>query len=409
MATPLYTYTLINPPLPSDITGTPNVSAYEINDLSQVVGTISNVTAYGAPYSKTYSFIYDNGNYTILEAPGAYSTTISQINHADEVIGHYVDATGTHSFAYSSGHYTDISYPGAFFTNVVESSSSGNLVGTFFDSSGLHTFLDVSGTYTALSVPGSTITTPVAVNAAGQVIGNYTDDMGSHAFLYSDNLYTTLSEPGASSVTVKQINDAGQILGSYNTLYGPPQNFVYYNGLYTPISVPGSSYTFANEINGDGQVAGTYYDQTGSHVFIETNGTYTNADPVVTSSGGQPAHFSVSFTAFNNQGEILGTLFGPSQSGPFIYSDGSGSFVGAQGASSMSFTGINDLGQLIGTISDGYSVHAFLATPIPGAATAFTSNDITGADPIPVPAVGSELAWSDTLSRDLGILGLPPS
>lgn len=408
MTAPSYTYTLINPPLPSDITSAPYVSANQINDLGQVIGTISNGQSYGTPSGKTYSFIYDKGTYTILQAPGAYSTTISQINHANEVIGHYVDAAGTHSFAYTNGTYTEIAYPGASFTNVVESSSSGKLVGTFFDSGGLHAFLDENGSYTALSVPGSTSTTPVAVNAAGQVIGNYTDSNGSHAFLYSNHAYTTLSEPGAPSVTVQQINDAGQILGSYSTGYGPPQSFVYLNGTYTQINVPGSAYTSALELNGNGQVAGTYYGQTGSHVFIETNGNYIDVEPKVTSSGNQPAYYSVNFTAFNNRGEVLGSMYGPSQSGPFIYSDDSSGFLGAQGGASMSFTGINDLGQLIGTFSDGYSTHAFLATPAPGAATSFASTETIGANSSLLPAIRPELAWSDSsMPRHAGIAGVP--
>ena len=115
--------------------------------------------------------------------------------------------------------------------------------------------------------------------------------------------------------------------------------------------------TDAIEINDVGQVAGNYKDGTGSHAFLDTNGTYiTIAAPP---GSGQQA--STSFSRLDNAGEVLGTYSGPTGSGPFLYSDGTSRALGVPGVQATGVNSMNDLGDLIGSFFDGAQTHSFLA------------------------------------------------
>jgi len=397
-----YSYTLIDPTY-SIGTGTfRSVGVSQVNDMGQVLGTFSGSA--GSP-----PFLYSDGGYTNLDVPGATTTIATQLSNTGQVIGRYYDATGgAHAFVYQDGNYSEIAVPDAAFTTALQISSAGKILAEYFDSNGLHPLIDDNGSNTTLSVPGATSTIvristgvagsiPQAINDADQVIGAYVDAAGSHAFLYSDGGYTTLAVPGAASTVATQINNAGQVFGTYTT---PPESgpsvtryFVYSDGAYTPIAVPGATNTTANQINDAGQVAGTYTDPTGTHLFLDTGGTYVTIDPppgpspsgsgpsVLSDPSAPPVSLgssvpsatlvpfsSVSFTQLSNAGDVLGTYYSsgnqPSGSKPFLYSDGTSTDVSVPGAPTTNATRVNDLGHLIGTFSDGTATHAFLATPV---------------------------------------------
>jgi hypothetical protein len=367
-----YSYTLIDPPFGPGGTGNRYVSVSQVNDLGQVLGTVNRLgTGYRAGVTDSEPFLYANGKYTLLDVPGASSTTARLLNNAGAVIGSYQDAAGiSYSFVYQDGRYQDITVPGAAFTSVLQSSSSGKLLGTYFDSSGLHPFIDDKGTDIVLSVPGATstyvantygsFTSGPSINDSDQVIGTYTDSAGSHAFLYSNGNYTTLAVPGSQSTTLSEINNGGQVLGTYTDPSGT-HSFVYTNGMYTETAFPGAGSTTASAINDAGQVAGSYSDAAGSHVFLDTDGTYITIDAPL--SSGQPAYSY--FSRLNNAGEVSGGYYGPTGSGIFLYSHGTSTDVSVPGASSTSLNGMNNVGDLIGTFYDGTQTRNFLASPVP--------------------------------------------
>ncbi len=391
-----YSYTLIDPTYSIDTGTFRTVGVSQINDLGQVLGTVTGSTG-------SHPFLYSDGGYTSLDVPGAITTVATQLNNAGQIIGRYNDATGSHSFLYQDGNYTEIAVPDAAFTTALQISSAGKILAEYFDSTGLHPFIDDNGSNTTLSVPGATSTIVrnstgaggnilSAINDADQVIGAYVDAAGSHSFLYSDGSYTTLAVPGATSTIAAQINNAGQVLGTYTAPSdsGPSvtRSFVYSDGAYTPIAVPGAT-TTADQINDAGQVAGVYSDQTGSHLFLDTDGTYVtiNPPPSPAPSGGVPFPPSISFIQLSNAGDVLGSYnssgsppFGGNK--PFLYSSGTSTDVSVPGATTTGATRINDLGQLIGTFSDGITSHAFLTTP-PGANAMQTSLLATLLPPAP--------------------------
>lgn len=364
-----YSYTLIDPPYDIDTGAYRTVTATQVNDAGEVLGTLSGSTP-------TQPFLYADGAYTVLAAPGAASTTATQLNNAGQVIGRYTDAAGTHSFVYQNGAFAEVAAPGGAFTDVLQISPGGLILADYFDSAGLHPAIDDNGRFTTLAVPGATSTVvrtgtsgpgllPV-INDAGEAIGSYTDAAGSHAFLYDGNGgYATLAVPGGFNTVATGINAAGQVIGTYatgpGTASGTARSFVYSDGTYATVAVPGATSTSAAQINDAGQIAGSYSDAAGAHVFLDTDGNFITVNPP---SG---ASSPVFLTQLNNAGDVLAIGPGSNSPGvanlPFVYSGGVSTDVDVPGAATTSSLRFNDAGQLIGSVFDGVASHAFLATP----------------------------------------------
>jgi hypothetical protein len=57
---------------------------------------------------KPFGFISDNGTFTTLNAPGAFSVSPKAINNRGGVFGSCRDSSGTHSFLYDDGTFTTL-------------------------------------------------------------------------------------------------------------------------------------------------------------------------------------------------------------------------------------------------------------------------------------------------------------
>jgi probable HAF family extracellular repeat protein len=213
------------------------IYANAINDAGLIVGVCEDSTG-------EHGFLYGSGgNYTLLNAPGAFSTYAFGMNNvgAGQIVGGYQDNTGEHGFMYSGGNYTTLpSPPGApagapLWANGIN--DAGDIVGVY---NRVHGFLYSGGTYTFLDVPGASATIPCAINNFGQVVGTYRNATGLRGFLYSAGTgdYTILPTPkGASDLTVYGINDAGQIVGYYTRSDGA-HGFLATPGEYVTIGPP---------------------------------------------------------------------------------------------------------------------------------------------------------------------------
>src|SRR5207249_9786824 len=87
----------------------------------------------------THSFLYANGSYTFLNAPGASNTFAQSIDSTSGVTGYYTDATGQHGFVYHNGSYTTLDDPLAFNPQTRTASGmngSGSVVGYYQTASG---------------------------------------------------------------------------------------------------------------------------------------------------------------------------------------------------------------------------------------------------------------------------------
>lgn len=248
--------------------------------------------AHGSACDVQCGFLYSGGTYTILSAPGSFSTTAISVNDKGQIIGTFNNSNGTFSYLYSGGVYTTLSVP----TPPIGIDNQGQIVGTNYLYSG--------GTYTSLSVPGSFSTTANAVNENGQIIGTYTDNSGTKYFQYTAGVYSTISLPGLPG-PVSGFNDNGQIAGTYTGKFGSLSGtlgFLYSGGTYTTIAYADSGYCFPGGcpsitipkgLNDNGLVVGLYWAGNNFYGF-----------PI----GGPPVSnlCCVSDDGINNLGQIVG-------------------------------------------------------------------------------------------------------
>lgn len=192
------------------------------------------------------------------------------------------------------------------------------------------------------------------INNAGQMaVTTYAaDSSSSHAFLYSNGVMTDLSIPGAVWNSARGINNSGQVVGlSYAADYSTTTAFV------TGANGVGATYLpghYALDINDSGQVVGG----TGAAPFIYSNGTMS----YLSTLGGSWAEAM----GINDSGQVMGMSWtaGDVAGHVYLYSNGTMSDLGTLGGSwSDAWTGsINNSGQVVGlsSLAGEASTHAFL-------------------------------------------------
>jgi probable HAF family extracellular repeat protein len=203
-------------------------SATHINSSAQITG-YRNIDPHEG-------FLYSNGTYTTITAPGGGLTFLEGINDAGQIVG-YTYASPSFplsipyvtSFLYSGGSFTSVRDPqevppsgrpsdprGTFAQDI---NNAGQIVGYYTGSGGIvHGFFFSGGTYTTLDDPlGTRGTYATGINNAGQIVGYFIDvNGGIHGFVYSGGAYTTIDDPSATGGTyVYGINDVGQIVGTW--------------------------------------------------------------------------------------------------------------------------------------------------------------------------------------------------
>ena len=76
-------------------------------------------------------FLLSAGVYTTIAVPGAFTTHISGINDAGQIVGQYAtDPDTTFGFLLSAGVYTTIAVPGAGSTGACGINDAGQIVGS---------------------------------------------------------------------------------------------------------------------------------------------------------------------------------------------------------------------------------------------------------------------------------------
>jgi probable HAF family extracellular repeat protein len=253
---PSYVYTTL------DVPGSLDTFANGINDAGQVVGWWADRNG------RDHGFLYSEGRYTTLDAPGAtFASAAYGINDFGQIIGAYQNQpASSRGFLLNGTTYTDIVPPGASSSSNIAPAginNAGQIVGYYYNTypGAEHGFLLSDGSYTQLDHPGSIFTYLGAINNSGQILGG--SSLGF--FLLSGGTYTALDLLNFGLPA--GLNDAGQIVGTYEY---EGAGFVLSDGVYTTLRVPGAEDTEAVSINNDGQVVGFYQDASGYHGFLAT-------------------------------------------------------------------------------------------------------------------------------------------
>jgi hypothetical protein len=213
----------------------------------------------GSYYSTTshtdIGFIYGAGTYTPIDASSLNSnrttiTTTSGVNDNRQVIGSFADySTGIgNSFLYDNGQLSLVVAPGAVSTAVSGINNSGVIVGSLTDSANLsHGYIFNGNTFSVVDAPGSSNTVLLSISNNGQILGRYNDASGAHNFVLNNGVYESIdfSSLEASSTILYGVNNAGQIVG---TAYGGKNGA--YGFVLNPVPLPAAAWLYGSGVLG---------------------------------------------------------------------------------------------------------------------------------------------------------------
>jgi probable HAF family extracellular repeat protein len=248
------------------------------------------------------------------------------------------------------------------------------------------------------------------INDAGQVTGSsyIAGSAITHAFLYSDGVTQDLGTLGGSESDGSGINNAAEITGLADAANGTINAFLYRDGVMHNLGSVVGIDSVGYAINESGQIIGS--SQGGAFLYSRGAAQY------LTSSAG-----TLSPSAINAAGEVLGLVAsnGPSQT--FLYSGGLVSVLGTLGGNSTHGTALNKSGQVTGySLNAGGTQLAFLysngvmqslgslwALGASAGAAINASGQVTGSASVPDGEYSGTHAflYSNGVMQDLGTLG----
>jgi probable HAF family extracellular repeat protein len=219
-------------------------------------------------------------SYTFTTIDAGYDTQISGINDSGQMVGTVGGWPNLTGFIYSNGVFSTISAPGATQgTEAYGISNSGQIVGGWEANWVSQSFIYNGGSYASLNNPlAANQTTAMGINSSGQVVGlfNAATDTNYHGFLYSNGSYSTISAPGTAQGTATSlygINDLSQMVGFFNGGNGVGYSFLYSGGVFSELKLPLGAMAFG--INNAGQIVGRDGSNGG---FLLSDNTYIDID-----------------------------------------------------------------------------------------------------------------------------------
>ena len=184
-----------------------------------------------------------------------------------------------HGFIMTGNQFTLVDYPGAATTTLTDMNNDGAAVGVWIRNQQTHGLLrSPQGAFTSIDFPGSTSTQAIKIDARGNILGFY-KNAGGRAFGFrrkTDGSFEKIAPPRAvSGNTVAFINGEGVVgMSSIDSAPGSPsvQGVTPYllegTGQYHSVDVNGASTTFVKGGSSNGWIAGAYVDKKNSvHAF----------------------------------------------------------------------------------------------------------------------------------------------
>lgn len=255
--------------------GATSSDAWDVNNLGQVVGSFSS-----AAFTYSRGYVWSNGTFTTLNGPaGTLNLNALGVSDGGAVVGSYIDTTtvddtgavvlgNPHGYLYDNGSYLTIDAPGAQATYLRGISPDGRyLTGYALTSSDAVRGFVFDRTAGAWTMIGSNVafalTIVQGVNNLGQLVGDERIPVPNSAPLRTSFIYdiatgtrTDQNVPGAVRTSYRDINDAGQIAG----FVGMPslQGFVGTPGSYQTFAFGSQDNTVLEGINNAGWLVGEY-------------------------------------------------------------------------------------------------------------------------------------------------------
>lgn len=199
---------------------------------------------------------------TTFAAPPDSFATVSDINNAGQIAGHYIiqgsPAVGT---AYLSLGLALRPLPpiAGYSTWASGANDAGSVTGSAgAEGRAERAFLYQNGQMRLLDTLGGSWARATAINNADQVVGVSADAAGAtRAFLYSAGRMTDLSAlaPGGVAITPLDINSHGDITGTW-VIDGEPRAFLYRDGQWTDLGDLGGLNADGRKLNDHAAVTG---------------------------------------------------------------------------------------------------------------------------------------------------------
>jgi len=127
-----------------------------------------------------HAYLLYRGEFIDIDPPDAVAAIASTMNARGHVVGFYTtDFSDEYGFLYDNGNFTKIEFPGAFWTDAYGINDNGKIVGGFGDKKGGHGYILDKGIFTQIDVPDSLYTRTNCINTKGQIVGMYVDSSGN--------------------------------------------------------------------------------------------------------------------------------------------------------------------------------------------------------------------------------------
>jgi probable HAF family extracellular repeat protein len=282
---------------------------------------------------------------------GSYCSAYD-INDLGQVVGEgETTANAHHAFIWENGVMTDIGTLGGTHSKAYGINNLGHVVGLSETSSGeRHAFLWKDGTITDIGTLGGDYSIACAINDLGQIVGQSTwvvgddDPHNSHAFLWEDGTMTDLGTLGGHDSKAYDINNLGQVVGFARLNNGYYHACLWEGDTVTDLETLSGPYSIAFGINDLGQIVGSSNTDPniGWRAFLWDEGTMINLGTFLGETGAYD---------INDLEQIVG--YSIYQLGAdihaFLWQDGVMTDLGTPGADIESCAeGINNVGQVAG-------------------------------------------------------------
>ncbi len=195
--------------------------------------------------------LFSSGQVIDLGLPAGFVEGRAEgINEAGQVVGFISPLGGaTRSFLYLNGQMTVLNRPGDPVNSAKAINNVGQVVGSAYFSAGLRAFLYSSGLFHDLGTLGSGGSQAYAINDFGQIVGygHVPGDGNPHAWIYSGSgplidLNSLIDNPGGlKMISAYGINNNGQIAALASSDY--PNS--YHAVLLTPVPEPHATFIVA--------------------------------------------------------------------------------------------------------------------------------------------------------------------
>jgi probable HAF family extracellular repeat protein len=180
-------FTSINAP------GAGYTNATGINDAGQIVGFYDDGMG-----GQGHGFQDTGGSFTSIDIGGPDNNTEAfGINNLGQIVGTVTGPPHSQGFLETSGSLNSINFPSATGTWAYGINDLGQIVGFFGSGGGLLGFLDTSGSFTTIEVPGEINTQAFGINDAGQIVGIFQDRTTGDTRGFLATPISTVAEPSA--------------------------------------------------------------------------------------------------------------------------------------------------------------------------------------------------------------------